>query len=301
MERCIELKNKYFYNIDQIHGDISNLIGNKSYNTFLLQSNGFNVPKSIFASTDLFDSYITNIVEFDKVIKNLQHHLIINNFTDSLAIRSSALLTDNDGNVIKEDSESISMAGWFKSSLNVPIDNIKEAIIDCYSVVTSYVLNQNIKNHFNDNIKVQIALLIQDFYEAEKSAVIFTKNQYAYNRGDFLITATYGACNGLVSGEITGDSYWINRENSLINRKYISKKTKMYTNGLSSIDLVDVPYDIQKLETLSYKDIKNLFDLGISIENSFKFPQDIELVYNSAYGWIIVQTRPINYWRNENV
>lgn len=294
------MKNKYFYDIYQIHGNISNLIGNKSYNTFLLQSYGFNVPKSLFVSVNLFDYYTTNKIEFDKIIKDIQHYLKSNNFTNSLAIRSSALLIDNNGNIIKEDSDSLSMAGWFKSNLNIAINNLKDAIIDCYSIVSSYVLNQNIRNHFNDNVKVQIALLIQDFYEAEKSAVIFTKNQYAYNRGDFLINATYGACNGLVSGEITGDSYWINRENSLINKKYISNKNKMYTNGLCNINMIDVPYDIQKLEALSNKDIKDLFDLGMSVENCFNFPQDIETIYTSTHGWTIVQTRPINYWRNLN-
>lgn len=294
------MKNKYFYDIYQIHGNISNLIGNKSYNTFLLKSYGFNVPKSLFVSVNLFDCYTTNKIEFNKIIKDIQHYLKSNNFTNSLAIRSSALLTDNNGNIIKEDSDSLSMAGWFKSNLNISINNLKDAIIDCYSIVSSYILNQNIKNHFNDNVKIQIPLLIQDFYEAEKSAVIFTKNQYAYNRGDFLINATYGACNGLVSGEITGDSYWINRENSLINKKYISNKNKMYTNGLCNINMIDVPYDIRKLETLSNKDIKDLFDLGMSVENCFNFPQDIEIIYTSTHGWTIVQTRPINYWRNLN-
>lgn len=301
MEGCTKVNNDFFYNSAQINTDISNLIGNKSYNTFLLNSKGFNVPKSIFLSTKLFDIYTSNdIANFDKIILLLKDYLYSNNFSNSLAIRSSAILFDNNGKIIKEDSETLSMAGWFKSNLNVSINNIKEAITDCYSIIESNVLKQNIENHFHSYLKIKIALLVQDFYEAEKSAVIFTKNQYSYYRGSFLINSTYGACNGLVSGEITGDTYWLNRNNSLVIKKNISKKNKMYINNLKDIVLVKVPQKIQDKESLSSNDIENLFNLGISIENAFNFPQDIELIYNSNNGWIIVQTRPINYWRDNN-
>ena len=37
-ERYIKLKNKYFYGVNEIYEDISDFIGNKSYNTFLLHS-----------------------------------------------------------------------------------------------------------------------------------------------------------------------------------------------------------------------------------------------------------------------
>ena len=301
MEGCTKVKNDFFYNCAQINTDVSNLIGNKSYNTFLLNSKGFNVPKSVFLSTKLFDIYTSNdIANFDKIILLLKDYLYSNNFSNSLAIRSSAILFDNNGKIIKEDSETLSMAGWFKSNLNVSINNIKDAITDCYSIIESNVLKQNIENHFHSHLKIKIALLVQDFYEAEKSAVIFTKNQYSYYRGSFLINSTYGACNGLVSGEITGDTYWLNRNNSLVIKKHISKKNKMYINNFNDIVLAEVPQNIQDKESLSSSDIEHLFNLGISIENAFHFPQDIELIYNSNNEWIVVQTRPINYWRDNN-
>lgn len=297
----IKVKNDFFYSSSQINNDISNLIGNKSYNTFLLSSKGFNVPQSVFLSTKLFDIYTSNdTANFDKIIISLKKYLYSNDFSNSLAIRSSAILFDNTERIIKEDSETLSMAGWFKSNLNVPINNIKDAIIDCYSIIKSNILKKNIENHFHTHLTIKIALLIQNFYEATKSAVIFTKNQYSYNRGSFLINSTYGACNGLVSGEITGDTYWLNRDDSLIIEKHISKKDKMYINNSKDIILVEVPQDIQNKESLSSTDIKNLFDLGISIENAFNFPQDIELIYNLNKGWVVVQTRPINYWRDDN-
>ena len=301
MERCTKVKNDFFYNSSHINTDISDLIGNKSYNTFLLNSKGFNVPKSVFLSTKFFDIYTSNdIANFDKIILLLKDYLYSNNFSNSLAIRSSAILFDNNGKIIKEDSETLSMAGWFKSNLNVSINNIKDAITDCYSIIESNVLKQNIENHFHSHLKIKIALLVQDFYEAEKSAVIFTKNQYSYYRGSFLINSTYGACNGLVSGEITGDTYWLNRNNSLVIKKHISKKNKMYINNFNDIVLAEVPQNIQDKESLSSNDIENLFNLGISIENAFNFPQDIELIYNPSNDWIVVQTRPINYWRDNN-
>ena len=301
MEGCTKVKNDFFYNCAQINTDVSNLIGNKSYNTFLLNSKGFNVPKSVFLSTKFFDIYTSNdIANFDKIILLLKDYLYSNNFSNSLAIRSSAILFDNNGKIIKEDSETLSMAGWFKSNLNVSINNIKDAIIDCYSIIESNVLKQNIENHFHSHLKIKIALLVQNFYEAKKSAVIFTKNQYSYYRGSFLINSTYGACNGLVSGEITGDTYWLNRNNSLVIKKHISKKNKMYINNFNDIVLAEVPQNIQDKESLSSNDIENLFNLGISIENAFNFPQDIELIYNSNNDWIVVQTRPINYWRDNN-
>lgn len=295
------MKNKYFYGVNEIYEDISDFIGNKSYNTFLLHSDGIKVPKSIFININFFDCYYNDIAEFNKGILEIQNYLKNNNFTNSLAIRSSALLINSSGKIIKEDSEALSMAGWFKSNLNVHISDIKGAIIDCYSIINSNILKQNIKNHFGDNFKIKIALLIQDFYEAQKSAVIFTKSPYSFNKGNFLINTTYGACHGIVSGEITGDAYWINRTNYTTIQKNISTKRQMYVNNTHTITLVDVPKQLQKKETLSKYDLNTLVKLGMSIEKIFNFPQDIELIYHPIYNWIVVQTRGINYWRIQNV
>lgn len=299
VERFIKLKNNFFYNIDDINSDISDFIGNKSFHTFLLASKGFVVPKSIFITTDLFDCYFADIISFDKIISEIQYYLYSSHFSNSLAIRSSALLFDHRGNIIKEDSYKISMAGWFKSNLNISINNIRKAIIDCYSIIESDVLKLNIRNNFNNDLEIKIALLIQDFYEAEKSAVVFTKNPFSYNKGDFLINSTYGACMGLVSGTITGDTYWVNRNDLSVKMKHISTKTKMYINNLESLLLVDVPLKIQNKESLSCNDISILYNLGMSLEDNFKCSQDIELIYHVDHGWIVVQTRPVNYWREQ--
>lgn len=294
-ERFIKLNNKLFYSFNDFFSLSSDLIGNKSYNTFLLKNNNFHVPNSIATAISFFDLYVNNKELFYKKIDELKYFLEDNNITNNLSVRSSAIILNN-GIIHKEDSSSHSMAGWFHSEINVPFEKLTKAVEECFNVAYSDLLNYRIKKHFNGG-DIKIPLLIQEYFPALKSAVVFTKNPYIFNRGEFLINASYGACHGIVSGEVNSDTYILSPLTGKLIKKIIVKKDFFYTEGqTNNLRKKTLENSLKKSDTLSEGDLNDIFKLGKDIENLFLSPQDIEIIYDPKRGWCPVQTRNIPSW-----
>ena len=294
-ERSIKLNNQLFYSSSECILPTSDLIGNKSYNTFLLKKNNFSVPNSVATTTAFFDLYINNKGLFYKKIDELKCLLEKTQITNNLSVRSSAIILKN-GIMYKEDSSSCSMAGWFHSEVNIPLENLAQAIEKCFNVIFSNLLNYRIKKFFKDG-NIKIPLLIQEYFPADKSAVVYTKNPYTFNYGNFLINTSYGACYGIVSGELNSDTYILSPLTGRLLKKFIMKKDFYFTEGnIGNLQKKTLENNLQNSEILSEEDLYSIFKLGKSIEKLFSFPQDIEIIYNQKNGWCPVQTRNISLW-----
>jgi phosphoenolpyruvate synthase/pyruvate phosphate dikinase len=217
--------------IESIDASCKPLVGNKVYRTALLQKLGYSVPLSACLTLNAYEAYIASAPNLPNdvivALKNLQNYLHPSNREDfkttTYAVRSSAVL-NIEGCFIEEDSGMLSMAGWFESVLNTPINALELAVLRCYKAFRSERCRKNYLHHFGtENPKGGLALLIQIFHRAERSAVIFSLNPYRPNREEILISANPGACIGLVSGRLTGDTYWISRRTRVVRCRIVDK------------------------------------------------------------------------------
>jgi len=205
-----------------------------------------------------FNKIQKEIIESD-IPKELEHK-IVENFSKikgNVAVRSSATI---------EDSKNASFAGQFSTFLNVNTkDNLIKAVKKCYA---SQFNQRNVS--YMKKVKASfplIAVVIQKMVQPKKAGVIFTVNPVT-NENNIVVESVKGIGEALVSGEVTPNSYVLEKKEFKIQNKAFSG------NG-----------------RLTNKELKDLWLVAKNIEAFFGSPQDIEwAIADKLY---IVQARPV--------
>lgn len=299
-------------------------IGNKCSNLAILTEYGFNVPKAFGVTFDAFEKFLTPLI--DSIALIIQHddyrqasdkirQLIINaeipgdilgsisktvsEFSPNtmFAVRSSGVVMQN-GNEIVEDSSNKSLAGQYESFLNVPSEEVSTAVKLCWASI----FNERSLHVFGakDNttfLQSKMSVVIQEMILADVSAVMMTKDPL--EKQDMLaMEATYGPCEAIVSGKVTGDLITIDRTSMVVyNREIGSKRAKVVYDSFNKknkgiYQLVPNTVNMQNSFSVDNITALRIAQVGLQIEQRFGYPQDIELVL--ADGKIyIVQTRNI--------
>lgn len=199
------------------------------------------------------------------------------------AVRSSATA---------EDSEIDSWAGELESYLNTTRGSLIENVKKCWaSLYTPRAIFYRFKRNLQRK-QVQVAVVIQKMVQSEKAGVCFTVHPVTKDRNQIVIEAAWGLGEILVQGQITPDTYVMEKDTLKILDKNINSQEKMITRHKEGNKAIRVSKSKQEKQKLSESQIKKLTKLCIKIEDHHKDPQDIEwaLRENKFY---IVQTRPI--------
>ena len=118
--------------------------------------------------------------------------------------------------------------------------------------------------------KISVAVVVQKMVESEKSGIAFSVHPVTQDRNQLIIEAGFGLGEAIVSGQITPDSYVVEKQP----RRIIDKNIQT------------------KKQALSDAEILGLSRLVIKIEKYFGFPCDVE--WSFAKGkFYILQSRPI--------
>ena len=189
------------------------------------------------------------------------------------------------------------MAGQYDSYLKVPKGKLEDAIKLCWA---SLFNPRSLKSFGTDNNRYsdsKMSVVIQEMIPADKSVVMMTKDPIE-KKDIFGIEATYGPCEAIVSGKVTGDLILFDRDNRKILEKELGSKEKRVQyyefsgNERENYQLVEVPRNLQRRVCISDEEIKLLVDIGLKVEYMFGHPQDIEAVINGQ-GIYIIQSRNI--------
>lgn len=206
-------------------------------------------------------------------------------FRDALvAIRSSATA---------EDLPTASFAGQQATFLNVKGEaNVVEKVRQCWaSLFEPRAIFYRADQHF-DHFKVGIAVPVQKMIESEISGVMFTIDPVSHDKKKIVIEAIYGLGELIVQGQVTPDSYLINKDTLAILQKSISNQEKMLALKSGRNQELKVPKRISQKQKLKEELILKLADLGKKIEKHYYHPQDIEWAVEKGKIYI-VQTRPV--------
>jgi len=251
------------------------------------------IEKEIFNSYDNLHEYCSNKTRISTRIKKR----IRDNFY--IAVRSSATA---------EDSKIDSWAGELETYLNTTKENLIENIKKCWtSLYTPRALFYRVKRGLKRK-KVSVAVVVQKMIQSEISGVCFTIHPVTRDKNQMVIEAVWGLGEALVSGQVTPDTYIIEKSqipnsNDQSNPKSqiprikildinLSKQEKMIARSKKATKEIPVPKSKQSKQKLSEKQIKELADLCLKIEKHYKSPQDIEWALENGK-FYIVQTRPV--------
>jgi len=201
-----------------------------------------------------------------------------------VAVRSSATA---------EDSLVASWAGELETYLNTPRKNVTEKVKQCWSSLFTpraifYRHEKNLIDHY-----VSVAVVVQKMVQSEISGVAFSVHPVTEDRNQIIIEAGFGLGEAIVSGQITPDSYVVDKTNWTILDINIAEQEKMMVKkaGAGNVwkPVIKTKKEAQKL---SGKQIIDLAKMIVKIEKHYNFPCDIEWAMNKGK-FYITQSRPI--------
>jgi len=211
---------------------------------------------------------------------------------DACGLRDSFLSVRSSG--LQEDTEEAAFAGAAETYLFVSpaelLDWIKE-------VWTSFWLTRGIL-YQSDRIVQQesakLAIVVQQMFDSQVSGVIFTTDPVS-GRDVIVIEAGYGLGEGVVSGVVDVDRYYVDKADSSVvsvvsvhvgNKAFM---VKQHASGKGT-SIVPVESHLRNVPCLARNDLR--INIAMALEDHYALSQDIE--FGIANGKIsILQTRPV--------
>ncbi len=285
---------------------LKKLSGGKAFNLFRLENAGAPVPEWFVVSTQAFEEFLKDLSHLDKLSHTeIEKEFLKKPLPPSLmtelktkipsypcAVRSSG---------VGEDSADHSFAGQFSSYLfQNGLDQIAESIKRCWaSAFTERSLSYR-KERGISLATMKIAVVVQKMVQAKCAGVAFSRNPIQmWERETLLISSVYGAGEGLVSGELDADTYYVNRNDFKTKSEIVGKAHELQQDPLGGLKKIAVETNRQELSSLSEVEIKKISTLLVKIEKELGGPQDIEWVLDGDQLYC-VQARPITQYPPES-
>jgi pyruvate,water dikinase len=147
-----------------------------------------------------------------------------------------------------------------------------------------------------------MAVVVQQMVVARSSGVMFTRSPLTGDRSVVAIDASWGLGSAVVSGDVTPDSFVVNKVTGEIVRRTVSPKTRWHQPDPDGEGVVetDVPAHLQHLPALHDEEIAELVAIGRKVETHYGCPQDIEWALSrtapARENVYLLQSRPETVW-----
>ncbi len=219
-----------------------------------------------------------------------------------VAVRSSATA---------EDSAVASWAGELETYLNTTKETLLGNIKKCWSSLFTpralfYAFEKKLVTidhqkkiraktckKLCDCYPVCVAVVVQKMIQSEISGICFTVHPVTKDKNQMIIEAGYGLGEAIVGGNITPDTYIIDKKSWTFLDKNISEQEVMLIKGINGgIKDAKVQKVKQEKQKLPDNQILKLAKICQKIEEHYKKPQDIEWAVEKGKIYI-TQSRPI--------
>ena len=238
-------------------------------------------------SVDRYSHVIRDLIHDFKIPADIRKDILVafdKLKTKYVAVRSSATA---------EDAEIASWAGELETYLFMDRRNLPEAVRQCWSsLFTPRAIFYRFEKKLDKKL-VSVAVVVQKMVNSAVAGVAFTAHPVTNDRNQMVIEAGYGLGEAIVSGQITPDTYVVNKRDEAILDINISDQQMMIVpSGKRGTKKTTIPKARTDKQKLSGQQIIKLVKICQKIEKHYKKPQDIEwaLERNKFY---ITQTRPI--------
>lgn len=238
-------------------------------------------------SVDRYSNVIRDLIHDARIPKDLQVE-ILSEFkklrVKFVAVRSSATA---------EDSSQASWAGELETYLNTTEKNLLGRVKQCWSSLftpRAIFYRHEKKLH---KAKVSVAVVVQAMVQSEIAGIAFTVHPVTKDKNQMILEAGYGLGEAVVSGQITPDSYVVNKKTYALLDINISEQTKYIQGKVEGGNAwKTVPKNKLHVQKLTGREIVTLARICAGIEKHYGFPCDIEWAYTKGK-FYITQSRPI--------
>lgn len=302
--------------------------GGKGFNLYQMTQKGFQVPEWIVFGKRYYKKYIDTLGlagSIEKIIKDLELELISASMAENsiqdlflksetpefltLAVKEALKEFPKDtamysvrSSASDEDGVAHSFAGQLSSYLYISdFEEIILSIKRCWaSGFTERGLVYRIKNKIPLS-GVQVSVVLQKMIDPEQSGVLFTCDPVAQRIDQFVVSSVHGVGEGLVSGALPADSFWLDAlTGKKINEDVVEKKSAMKKGLKGHTSIVEIESEKYLLPSLDEKQLHELWLLGKKIYDQFQKPQDIEWAFANGVLYVL-QTRPVTHLENDLV
>jgi pyruvate,water dikinase len=221
---------------------------------------------------------------------------IENNFSNLgskfVAVRSSAT---------SEDSSTAAWAGQLESYLNTTDMDLLENVKKCWaSLFTPRAIFYRKEKNLHKS-KISVAVVVQKMVDSECSGIAFSVHPVTQDENQIIIEAGFGLGEAIVSGQITPDSYVVEKKpRRIIDKNVIVQERALYRGPKGGNEWKNLSKEIGEKQELSDKEILELAEIILRIEKHYGFPCDIEWAREKGK-FYIVQSRPITTLENKGI
>ncbi|XP_054279054.1 uncharacterized protein LOC128997441 [Macrosteles quadrilineatus] len=145
-------------------------------------------------------------------------------------------------------------------------------------------------------VECLMGVIIQEMVEAEVAGVMFTRHPVSKDPSQLVITANYGLGETVVSGSVEPDTVIVNCENQSQLQVEMSikgrKTSKLTVTEEGSCVEEIVEEDESDMLCLSGAEVIALAQLGVSLQQLFGWPRDVEWAINKGVIYLL-QCRPV--------
>ncbi len=210
-----------------------------------------------------------------------------------LAVRSSA----------QEEDMDFSFAGQFDSVLNV--EPVPEKVFWAYKKVVISLFNRHVIEYRRTVLEgegqMSIAALCQIMVDAKSSGVLYTTDPLDPASDVMVVVANWGQGEAVVDGKMPTDTFRLSKKKrvKVIEKKVAKKQEGLFLNPKGGLEKRKISEDLQDRPCLSGKQLVELGEMGVKLENYFKHPQDIEWAVEQDDDVLILQSRPLLVKKDE--
>jgi phosphoenolpyruvate synthase/pyruvate phosphate dikinase len=299
-------------------------VGGKAQSLIVMTKEGFNVPDGLVLCVSFFESW------FKKVEKSRSWKTFLSSTEKSLkkhcdAVKKSCRslkFTASQKNILRdalkkfsknalfavrssspeEDLEGTSFAGGYETSLGIAVKDLEVAILDSFISVYDERIVKYKMQHGMKTDQPRIAVIVQEQIASEVSGVAFSLNPQNNCYDEAVITSSFGLGEMIVSGQVTPDTFVVDKvKKEIISKKISHKDEEMVIRDLSTPSYRQIGRDRKvvkrkvvhaKLASLNESQVKAVSKLVSDVEKYFDKPMDIEWAYSEKKLYLL-QARPI--------
>ncbi len=276
------------------------------------------VPPGFVVLTSAFERFLAETdlsVEIDSILHTVNHeemHTVENASEKIQALIKSALMPKDIAQEIEaafkelgaewvavrssataEDGASAAWAGQLDSFLNTQASDLLEKVQRCWaSLFTPRAIFYRFEKDLHKQ-KISVAVVVQKMIESEVSGIAFSVHPVTEDRNQLIIEAGFGLGEAIVSGQVTPNSYVVEKNPRRVIDMNVSTQTRgLYRVKTGGNEWLDIPEPKASSQALTETQILNLSQMILDIENHYGFPCDIEWAMEGGV-FYITQSRPI--------
>jgi len=237
-------------------------------------------------------AFLKNSFEKEVEEEILSAYTRLSGFSDAwVSVRSSVVFPEN---------KEVSFSGIFATELNVRhfadlLDAVKRIYASLFTDdVVAYASKMDV-----DLSEVKLSVVVQKMVQSEISGVVFTIDPITQDESKLSIEAVYGLGDVISLGEVTPDSYTLNKRDLSIVEKHIAPQEWMKVRTMNrgrgargNEEKIKISNAWSHRQKLNDKDMQEISKIALIIENKSREVQNVEWVISGGKVWVL-QNKPL--------